>query len=159
LKSVRAQLLVGLVLVLGVATMIAGYGIFRSALEEANELCDYELRAIALSLAPSVAATDLASWPDKDVEALKIIITRDLRVAWFEANNAFRRLDVTARLVEQSNQALRLAQARYDNGLGSIVELNEAQLNQTSAEITAASAKYEYLSRRAILDYTSGANR
>ena len=70
MKSVRAQLLVGLVLVLGVATMIAGYGIFRSALEEANELCDYELRAIARSLPPSVAATDLASWPDKDVEVL-----------------------------------------------------------------------------------------
>jgi outer membrane protein len=95
----------------------------------------------------------------KDVEDLKVRIARDLRVAWFEANNAFRRLDVTARLVEQSNQALRLAQARYNNGLGSIVELNEAQLSQTSAEISAASAKYEYLSRRAVLDYTSGAIR
>jgi outer membrane protein len=96
---------------------------------------------------------------DKDVEALKVRIIRDLRVAWFEANNAFRRLDVTARLVEQANQALRLAQARYDNGLGSIVELNEAQLNQSSAEITAAGVKYEYLSRRAFLDYASGTIR
>lgn len=96
---------------------------------------------------------------DKDVEELKVKIARDLRIAWFEANNAFRRLDVTARLVEQSNQALRLAQARYNNGLGSIVELNEAQLSQTSAEISAASAEYEYLSRRAVLDYMSGAIR
>jgi outer membrane protein len=96
---------------------------------------------------------------EKDVEAMKVRIARDLRVAWFEANNAFRRLDVTARLVEQANQALRLAQARYDNGLGSIVELNEAQLSQTSAQITAAGAKYEYLKRRAVLDYTSGAIR
>jgi outer membrane protein len=96
---------------------------------------------------------------DKDVEDLKVRIARDLRVAWFEANNAFRRLDLTARLVEQSNQALRLAQARYNNGLGSIVELNEAQLSQTSAQISAASAKYEYLSRRAVLDYTGGAIR
>jgi len=40
--------------------------------------------------------------------------------------------------------------------LGSIVELNQAQLNQTSARIGAASAKYEYLGRRAILDYTTG---
>ena len=96
---------------------------------------------------------------NKDVENVKLKIARDVRNAWFEANNAFRRLDVTARLVEQSNQALRLAQARYNNGLGSIVELNQAQLNQTSAEISAASAKYEYLSRRAALDYTSGAIR
>jgi outer membrane protein len=96
---------------------------------------------------------------DKDVEDLKIRIARDVRIAWFEANNAFRRLDVTARLVAQANEALRLAQARYNNGLGSIVELNEAQLSQTSAEIAAASAKYEYLGRRATLDYTIGSIR
>jgi outer membrane protein len=96
---------------------------------------------------------------DKDVEDLKIRIARDVRIAWFEANNAFRRLDVTGRLVAQANEALRLAQARYNNGLGSIVELDEAQLSQTSAEIAAASAKYEYLGRRATLDYTVGSIR
>jgi outer membrane protein len=96
---------------------------------------------------------------DKDVANLRVKISHDLRISWFEADNAFRRLDVTARLVEQANQGLRLAQARYDSGLGSIVELNEAQLSQTSAEISAASAKYEYLSRRAVLDYRRGAIR
>jgi len=70
LKSVRAQLLVGLVLVPGLATMIAGYGIFRSALEEANQLFNYELRSIALSLPPSVAATELVTRPRKGVEGL-----------------------------------------------------------------------------------------
>jgi outer membrane protein len=49
-----------------------------------------------------------------------------------------------------------LAQARYDNALGSIVELNQAQLNQTSAEIAAASAKYDYLSARSQLSYAMG---
>lgn len=96
---------------------------------------------------------------DKDVENLRIRIARDVRIAWIEANNAFHRLDVTTRLVEQANEALRLAQARYNNGLGSIVELNEAQLSQTSAEISAASAKYEYLGRLATLDYMIGAIR
>ncbi len=84
-------------------------------------------------------------------------IARDVRIAWFETNNAYQRLDVTSRLVQQTRRALRLAQARYENGLGSIVELNEAQLSETSAEITAAGAKYEYLSRRAALDYSTGA--
>ena len=96
---------------------------------------------------------------DKDVEDLKNQIAREVREAWFEANNAFHQLDVTARLVEETRTALRLAQARYDNGLGSIVELNEAQLNETSAEIQAASAKYDYLSRRAELDFATGALR
>jgi outer membrane protein len=51
---------------------------------------------------------------------------------------------------------LRLAQDRYNAGLGSIVELNEAQLNETSAEIEAADATYSYLSRRAELDFAAG---
>jgi outer membrane protein len=96
------------------------------------------------------AATD-------DVHDLAIQIARDVRLAWLEMNTAFRRLDVMARLVAESDQALRLAQLRYDNGLGSIVELNQAQLNQTAAQIEAAGAKYEYLIRRSALDYSIGA--
>ena len=92
-----------------------------------------------------------------DVRDLSVTISRDVRLAWLEANTAFRRLDVTARLVAQTDQALRLAQVRYDNGLGSIVELNQAQFSQTSAQIEAASARYEYLIRRATLDYVAGA--
>jgi outer membrane protein len=92
----------------------------------------------------------------KDVQDLSVQIARDVRVAWLNANDTFRRLDVTARMVAQANEALRLAQARYDNALGSIVELNQAQLNQTSAEIAAASAKYDYLSARSSLSYAMG---
>ncbi|HEY3826496.1 MAG TPA: TolC family protein [Bryobacteraceae bacterium] len=110
-------------------------GLFRARREEA------ESRAAAAS---------------KDVEDLSVQIARDVRVAWLDANDAFRRLDVTARLVAEANEALRLAQARYDIGLGGIVELNQAQLNETSAEIAAASAKYEYLGRRAALNYAVG---
>jgi len=95
----------------------------------------------------------------KDVENLSLHIAADVRVAWLDASDAFRRLDVTARMVAEANEALRLAQARYDNSLGSIVELNQAQLNQTTAEIAAASAKYEYLIRRAALDYSTGVLR
>ena len=100
-----------------------------------------------------------AAAADKDVQDLSVQIARDVQVAWLDANDSFQRLDVAARLVAQANEALRLAQARYDSGLGSIVELNQAQLNQTSAQITAASAKYEYLGKRAALDYALGALR
>jgi outer membrane protein len=95
----------------------------------------------------------------KDVDDLIVQVSRDVQLAWLDANDAFERLDVTARLVTQANESLRLAQARYDSGLGSIVELNQAELNQTSAQITAAAAKYDYLSRRAALDYATGALR
>jgi outer membrane protein len=95
----------------------------------------------------------------KDIDSVSLQIAADVRVAWLDASDAFRRLDVTVRMVAEANEALRLAQARYDNALGSIVELNQAQVNQTGAQIAAASAKYEYLTRRAILDYAIGALR
>ena len=96
---------------------------------------------------------------DKDVQELTLQISKDVRVAWLEANNAFRRLDVAARLVDEANEAFRLAQTRYDAGLGSIVELTQAQYTQTSAQIGAATARYDYLSRRSTLDYTTGTLR
>ncbi len=93
---------------------------------------------------------------DKDLESLAVAVSEQVRLAWLQANTSFRRLDVTARLVDEANEALRLAQARYDSGLGGIVELNQAQLAQVSAQIDAASAKYEYLGSRAALDFTTG---
>ncbi len=96
---------------------------------------------------------------EKDVEDLSVQISEQVRLAWLEANTAYRRLDVTARLVAEAEQALRLAQTRYEIGLGSIVEVNQAQLSEVSAEIAAASAKYNYLSRRAALAFVTGALR
>jgi outer membrane protein len=93
---------------------------------------------------------------DRDVDDLTVQISEQVRVAWLQANTAFRRLDVTARLVAEADQSLRLAQVRYDNGLGSIVELNQAQVSQVSAEIEAAGAKYDYLSQRADLSFVMG---
>lgn len=91
-----------------------------------------------------------------DVHELHLEVTEQVRNSWLRADEAFRSLDVTARLVTQSKEALRLAQARYDAGLGSIVELNQAQLNETSAEISAADAGFTYLARRAELDFAAG---
>jgi outer membrane protein len=96
---------------------------------------------------------------DRDVADLMVQVSEQVRVAWLEASTAFRNLDVTARLVAQAEQTLRLAQTRYDNGLGTIVELNQAQLSQVSAEIAAAGAKYDYLGRRAALNFVMGGLR
>lgn len=92
----------------------------------------------------------------QDVDAIKLEVNKQVQDKWYQANAAYRSLAVSARLVAQSKEALRLAQARYDAGLGSIVELNQAQLSETSAEITAAGTNYDYLSRRAELDYAAG---
>jgi outer membrane protein len=101
-------------------------------------------------------AEQRAAAAENDLRQLANQVARDVRNAWLEANTAARRLEVTSRLLGEATEALRLAQTRYDAGLGSIVELSQAQLNQTSADIQNATARYEYLSRRAALDYASG---
>jgi len=49
--------------------------------------------------------------------------------------------------------ALDLAQSRYKLGLGSIVELSQAQLEETQAEISSTQAGYDYRLSLAILAY------
>jgi outer membrane protein len=83
-------------------------------------------------------------------------VERDVRLAFIGSQNAFERLQLTAALLGQAQQALRLAQARYDLGLSSIVELSQAQLNLTSAEIAQTSARFDYQAARALLEYQKG---
>jgi two-component system OmpR family sensor kinase len=59
-------LLVGL----GVVSIVAGYGIFRSALEEANELFDYELRSVAVSLPQSLSYASIANAEPHDIDRI-----------------------------------------------------------------------------------------
>jgi outer membrane protein len=93
---------------------------------------------------------------NRDVSDLSLLITRDVRTDWARAKDAYLQIQVARDLVDQTGVALRLAQARYDAGLGSIVELNQAELSQTSALIAAASARFDYLSARAALNYSLG---
>ncbi len=84
-------------------------------------------------------------------------ISRDVRTSWLAASTAFDRVNVSEQLLAQANLALDLAQTRYKLGLSSIVELSQAQLQQTQAEIGNAQAGYEYRRSLAVLRYqTSG---
>lgn len=83
-------------------------------------------------------------------------IIRDVQTAWLDANNAFRRIAVTAELVNQANQSLALAETRYRLGLSSIVELSQAQLQQTEAEISNTDAQYQYRLTLAALNFETG---
>jgi outer membrane protein len=80
-------------------------------------------------------------------------VGRDVRTSWLDASTAFNRLDVTGQLLAQAGLALDLAETRYNLGLSSIVELSQAQLQKTQAEITNVAAGYQYRLALATLEY------
>ncbi len=102
-------------------------------------------------------ATARADAAEQQVRELENRVARDVRVAYLAALNAWQRLQLTAQLLVQAEQSLKLAQARYDLGLSSIIELSQAQLNMTRAQIAQVSAKFDYQSQRIFLDYQAGA--
>jgi outer membrane protein len=83
-------------------------------------------------------------------------VSRDVRVAWASATDAYQRIDVTAQFLRQASLAMQLAQGRYDLSLASIVELTQAQLNVTTALIENLNAKYDYQVQYAALQFTIG---
>jgi len=87
---------------------------------------------------------------------LRIGITQGVRNAWLSASTAFERVSVSEELLKQANLALDLAQTRYKLGLSSIVELSQAQLQQTQAAIGAANARTQYQFALASLRYEIG---
>jgi len=102
------------------------------------------------------AARYHAEAEDQKVRDLQQRIARDVRVAWSSSRTVYQNIDVTAEMLREASLALDLAQGRYNLGLSSIVELTQAQLNLTQAEIENLNAKYDYQTVYAMLQYTMG---
>ena len=102
------------------------------------------------------AALQHALESDQRLRDEQQVLTRDVRVAWASANDAYQRIDVTAQFLRVAAQALDLSRGRYDLGLSSIVELTQSQLNLTEAEIESLNAKYDYQTQYSVLQYTIG---
>jgi len=94
-----------------------------------------------------------------DAERLRDLednIIRDVRVAWLNTQNSYDSYRITGQLLENAKQSYELAQARYKQGISSIVEFNQAELNRVSAEISYASTRYEYLIQQSALSFQTG---
>jgi outer membrane protein len=106
-----------------------------------------------LFTARSREASLRAQATEERLRDLRNRISRDVRTSWLNAMTAYDRLAVTQQLQEQANLSLSLAQSRYNLGLSSIVELTQAQLQLTQAQITNAQAGYDYRLALAVLQY------
>ena len=93
------------------------------------------------------------------VRSLEDTIVRDVHIAWLNVNTALEQLRTTEQLVRNAAEAYDLADARYKIGSSSIVEMSQAQLSLTSAQIANAGARYNVLIQQANLNYQTGAMR
>jgi outer membrane protein len=98
-----------------------------------------------------------AQTASEQTRALREQVVRDVRTAWLNANTALQRVTVTAELLKQSSIALDLARTRYDLGLSSMVELSQAELQQTEAAISNANARSQYNFAISTINFQIGA--
>ena len=97
-----------------------------------------------------------AAADDELLRSVENNVIRDVRIAWLDVSDAIAQLGTTEQLAANAGEAFTLAQARYKSGLSSIVELSDAQLNLTSAQISEANARYNVLIQQANLNYQTG---
>jgi outer membrane protein len=95
----------------------------------------------------------------KRLQDLQNNIARDVRNTWLDTEKAYERLSVTRQLREQAQLALELSQARYKLGLATIVELSQAELQKTEADIDDTDARYQYAVSQIFLSYQLGLTR
>ncbi len=90
---------------------------------------------------------------DQQLRDLKDRIANDVRTSWLNTITAYQRISVSQQFVNETDLALKLSQERYNLGLSSIVELSQAQLQQTQAQIEFAAAKYQYRIAQSVLRF------
>lgn len=79
-----------------------------------------------------------------NIEVLNESVRLEVEQSYLEMKEAEERITATAKLVELSQQNLKLAEARYNSGVGSAIEITDAQLTLSSARITHIEAQYDY---------------
>lgn len=85
------------------------------------------------------------------VDAQKLQISVDVRQAQLNLQNAKATQEATKEVVDNAKERLRLAEGRYAQGVGSVIELGDAQLAMTQANAQRVQAKFNVSSARADL--------
>ena len=132
---------------------VAGISPFRSWYGAAGVNVNIPIFNGFLYPARSREAALRAQASSEQLRDLKDRIANDVRTAWLNSITAYNRIGVSQQFVDQTNLALNLSQTRYNLGLSSIVELSQAQLQQTEAQIQYAAAKYQYRISESVLRF------
>jgi outer membrane protein len=145
---------------------LAAVGVLGNAFTEDSHLPDkYAAAGLQLSVPLFEGGAMLARQHEAEIRARVASETlreaqdnavRDVRLALVAAQTAYQRLSTTRQLLKHATQAFDLARARYRVGSSSIVELSDAQLNQTFAAIALANAEYDDRVQSTVLEFQTG---
>jgi outer membrane protein len=87
---------------------------------------------------------------------VELQVRLEVEQAYIAVVEAGERFGATEKAVESAQENLRLAQGRYDAGVGTILDLTEAQLSLTNAEADSVRAVTDYRVGLAVLDRVVG---
>jgi TolC family type I secretion outer membrane protein len=89
-------------------------------------------------------------------ETVELQVRLEVEQAHIAVVEAAERIGATEKAIESAQENLRLAQGRYDAGVGTILELTEAQLSLSNAEADNVRALADYRIGLAVLDRVVG---
>lgn len=87
---------------------------------------------------------------------LRLQIAKEASSAWLGCQEAMARMASTQKEVEAAEENRRLAQGRYHEGVGGIIEVTDAQVQALEAQTAHIQAGYDYHTARAALDRAMG---
>lgn len=95
-----------------------------------------------------------ASAADEDV--IRQNINKEVEQSYLDIKAASENIRATAKAMEAAQENLRLAQGRYKSGVGSIIEITDAQVQFYQSELRNIQALYDYKNSEARLDKAMG---
>jgi len=90
----------------------------------------------------AAARTQLAQL-DTNAKQIELGITLEVRQAYLGLQNALQQLTAAQEGLNAATEALRIAQIRYENGEGIILEVEQARVQRTQAQTALAQAQYQ----------------
>ena len=101
-------------------------------------------------------ATAAANSIDARQNNLRLQISKEVESAWLGINEAVARMVSTEKEVAAANESKSLAEGRYQEGVGSIIEVSDAQSQALDAQTSNIQAKYDYYTALARFDRAVG---
>jgi len=91
-----------------------------------------------------------------DLEVLRQNVTKEVEQAYLDVKSGWEFIKATKKALESARENLRLAWGRYQAGVGTIIEVTDAQVQFAQADLNYVQALYDYQINLAKLDKAVG---